>query len=116
MCEVISIFRVDLQAINASSGRSLRTEFRIPTEDLTRRFDYDLKFGLMLKDARIAVDGLAACQEDRRNTSVLPAVRQMLEHSVHAQGYDVEEAPEPEIATRTYVRQVVLQIKCFKRK
>ena len=81
---------VALQAINASSGRSLQTEVRIPTEVLTRRFDYGFKLGLMLKDVRIAVDGLAACQEDRRGNSILPAVKQMLEQSVHAQGYDVD--------------------------
>jgi 3-hydroxyisobutyrate dehydrogenase len=81
---------VALQAINASSGRSLQTEVRIPTEVLTRRFDYGFKLGLMLKDVRIAVDGLAACQEDRRGNSILPAVRKVLEESVNAQGYDVD--------------------------
>ena len=81
---------VALQAINASSGRSLQTEVRIPTEVLTRRFDYGFKLGLMLKDVRIAVDGLAACQEDRRGNSILPAVKKMLEESVNAQGYDVD--------------------------
>jgi 3-hydroxyisobutyrate dehydrogenase len=81
---------VALQAINASSGRSLQTEVRIPTQVLTRRFDYGFKLGLMLKDVRIAVDGLAACQEDRRSNSILPAVRKVLEESVNAQGYDVD--------------------------
>jgi len=81
---------VALQAINASFGRSLQTEVRIPTEVLTRRFDYGFKLGLMLKDVRIAVDGLAACQEDCRHTSILPVVKQMLEQSVNAQGYDVD--------------------------
>ena len=81
---------VALQAINASSGRSLQTEVRIPTEVLTRRFDYGFKLGLMLKDVRIAVDGLAAYQEDRRSNSILPAVRKVLEESVNAQGYDVD--------------------------
>ena len=81
---------VALQAINASSGRSLQTEVRIPTEVLTRRFDYGFKLGLMLKDVRIAVDGLAACQEDRRGNSILTAVKKMLEQSVTAQGYDVD--------------------------
>ena len=81
---------VALQAINASSGRSLQTEVRIPTQVLTRRFDYGFKLGLMLKDVRIAVDGLAAYQEDRRSNSILPAVRKVLEESVNAQGYDVD--------------------------
>jgi 3-hydroxyisobutyrate dehydrogenase len=81
---------VALQAINASSGRSLQTEVRIPTEVLTRRFDYGFKLGLMLKDVRIAVDGLAACHEDRRSKSVLPAVKKLLEESVRTQGYDVD--------------------------
>ena len=81
---------VALQAINDSSGRSLQTEVRIPTEVLTRRFDYGFKLGLMLKDVRITVDGLAACQEDRRGNSILHAVKQTLEQSVTAQGYDVD--------------------------
>ena len=81
---------VALQAINASSGRSLQTEVRIPTEVLTRRFDYGFKLGLMLKDVRIAVDGLAAYQEDRRSNSILSAVKKVLEESVNAQGYDVD--------------------------
>ena len=40
---------VALDAINASSGRSLQTEVRIPTEVLTRKFDYGFKLGLMLR-------------------------------------------------------------------
>jgi 3-hydroxyisobutyrate dehydrogenase len=41
---------IALQAINVSSGRSLQTEVRIPTEVLTRRFNYGFKLNLMRKD------------------------------------------------------------------
>ena len=57
---LLSLVRVNisaedaLSAINASSGRSLQTEVRIPTEVLTRKFSYGFKVGLMLKDVRIA--------------------------------------------------------------
>ena len=42
-----------LAAINSSSGRSLQTEVRIPTEVLTRRFAYGFKLDLMKKDVGI---------------------------------------------------------------
>jgi 3-hydroxyisobutyrate dehydrogenase len=55
---LFSVGRVDparaLAAINASSGRSLMTEERIPDEVLSRRFQYGFKLGLMLKDVDIA--------------------------------------------------------------
>lgn len=37
---------VALQAINNSSGRSLQTEVRIPTEIITRKFNYGFKLNL----------------------------------------------------------------------
>lgn len=39
-----------LAVINASSGRSLQTQVRIPEEVLSRRFGYGFKLGLMRKD------------------------------------------------------------------
>jgi 3-hydroxyisobutyrate dehydrogenase len=39
-----------LSAINASSGRSLQTEVRIPKEVMTRQFNYGFKLNLMRKD------------------------------------------------------------------
>jgi 3-hydroxyisobutyrate dehydrogenase len=51
-----------LRAINASSGRSLQTEVRIPSEVLTRKFNYGFKLNLMRKDIfqneEILKDGL----------------------------------------------------------
>ena len=80
---------VALNAINASSGRSLQTEIRIPDEILTRTFDYGFKLGLMLKDVRIAVDGmLADCSSDEY--SIFPAVKTILEKSVAEQGYEAD--------------------------
>lgn len=39
-----------LQVINTSSGRSLQTEVRIPSEIMTRKFNYGFKLNLMRKD------------------------------------------------------------------
>ena len=39
-----------LSAINASSGRSRQTELHIPTQVMTRQFDYGFKLNLMRKD------------------------------------------------------------------
>tara|TARA_B110000003_G_C16635082_1_gene528084 strand:+ start:300 stop:1238 length:939 start_codon:yes stop_codon:yes gene_type:complete len=83
---------VALDAINASSGRSLQTEVRIPTEVLTRNFDYGFKLGLMLKDVRIAVDGMSARHEsgDDTSTFMLPVVKYVMEKAVNDQGYDAD--------------------------
>lgn len=85
---------VALNAINASSGRSLQTEVRIPTEVLTRRFDYGFKLGLMLKDVRIAVDGLTACSSTGEScnefAALLPMVKNVMEKSVGDQGYEAD--------------------------
>lgn len=78
---------VALRAINASSGRSLQTEVRIPTEVLSGKFDYGFKLGLMLKDVRIAVDGLDSQHDE---SSLLPMVKNLLEKSVTEQGYDAD--------------------------
>lgn len=48
-----------LAVINASSGRSLQTQVRIPEEVLSRRFGYGFKLGLMRKDCEQASKVLA---------------------------------------------------------
>lgn len=47
-----------LEVINASPGRSLQTQVRLPEEALTRRFGYGFKLGLMKKDCDTAADFL----------------------------------------------------------
>ena len=81
---------IALNAINASSGRSLQTEVRLPEEVLSRKFDYGFKLGLMLKDVRIAVDGLLSAEESCREGSMLPLVKRLLEKSTDEQGYDAD--------------------------
>ncbi len=81
---------IALNAINASSGRSLQTEVRLPEEVLSRKFDYGFKLGLMLKDVRIAVDGLLSAEESCREDSILPLVKRLLEKSTDEQGYDAD--------------------------
>jgi 3-hydroxyisobutyrate dehydrogenase-like beta-hydroxyacid dehydrogenase len=81
---------IALNAINASSGRSLQTEVRLPEEVLSRQFDYGFKLGLMLKDVRIAVDGLLSAEESCREGSMLPLVKRLLEKSTDEQGYDAD--------------------------
>jgi len=86
---------VALEAINASSGRSLQTEVRIPTEVLTRKFDYGFKLGLMFKDVRIAVDSMTPRHEigesgDNACASILPVVKHVMEKAVVDQGYDAD--------------------------
>ena len=81
---------IALNAINASSGRSLQTEVRLPEEVLSRKFDYGFKLGLVLKDVRVAVDGLLSAEESCREGSVLPLVKRLLEKSTDEQGYDAD--------------------------
>ena len=49
-----------LRAINASSGRSLQTQVRLPEEVLSRRFQYNFALGLMKKDSLNAAKILRA--------------------------------------------------------
>ena len=81
---------IALNAINASSGRSLQTEVRLPEEVLSRKFDYGFKLGLMLKDVRTAVDGVLSAEESCRQGSILPLVKRLLEKSMDEQGYDAD--------------------------
>ena len=83
---------VALDAISASSGRSLQTEVRIPNEVLTQKFDYGFKLGLMLKDVGIAVDCLKTHQEtdDDTRTFMLPVVQNIMGNAVNDQGYDAD--------------------------
>lgn len=78
---------VALDAINASSGRSLQTEVRVPTEVLTRKFDYGFKLGLMLKDVNTAILGLGVPETD---TSLLRLTQNVLDASVNEHGGDVD--------------------------
>ena len=78
---------VALCAINASSGRSLQTEERIPKEVLSREFDYGFKLGLMYKDVRIAIENLGSSFDEN---SLLPLVKKMLKASVEEQGFDAD--------------------------
>ena len=78
---------VALCAINASSGRSLQTEERIPKEVLSREFDYGFKLGLMYKDVCIAVENLGSSFDEN---SLLPLVKNMLKASVEEQGFDAD--------------------------
>ena len=80
---------IALAAINASSGRSLQTEVRLPEEVLSRKFDYGFKLGLMLKDVRIAVDGLLSLSSGSED-SIFPVVKRLLEKSSIDEGYDAD--------------------------
>ena len=64
-----------LGAINASSGRSLQTQVRLPTEVLTGRFGYGFALDLMHKDVRTAM-GLAAAHYPA--AALLPAVEALV--------------------------------------
>ena len=83
---------VALSAINASSGRSLQTEVRIPTEVLTRKFDYGFKLGLMLKDVRIAVESLSPSDElcYENCLHILPVVKNVMKKAIDDQGYHAD--------------------------
>lgn len=60
-----------LAAINGSSGRSLQTQVRLPTEVLTGQFGYGFELGLMLKDVRNAT---AIAGAHFPQATLLPAV------------------------------------------
>lgn len=71
-----------LAAINGSSGRSLQTEERIPTEVLTREFAYGFPLGLMLKDVTIAVDSVCSTQANTEGDRFFPLVKNLLQRAV----------------------------------
>ena len=56
-----------LEAINHSSGRSLQTEVRLPTEVLTGQYKYGFDLQLMLKDVRQAKEFLKVQFEQEGN-------------------------------------------------
>lgn len=78
---------IALEAINASSGRSLQTEVRLPTEVLSRKFHYGFKMGLMLKDVNTAIQGLGM-QDD--GVSLIPRVKEILVMSTDKHGFDAD--------------------------
>ena len=63
---------------------------RLPEEVLSRKFDYGFKLGLMLKDVRIAADGLLSTDKSCREDSILSLVKRLLEKSTDEQGYDAD--------------------------
>ena len=62
---------------------------RLPEEVLSRKFDYGFKLGLMLKDVRIAVDGLLSLSNGSED-SIFPVVKRLLEKSSIDEGYDAD--------------------------
>jgi len=81
---------IALNAMNTSSGCSLKTEERLPEEVLSRKFDYGFKLGLMLKDVRTAVDDVLSAEESCHEGSILPLVKRLLEKYTDDQGYDAD--------------------------
>lgn len=63
---------IALNCINVSSGRSLQTEVRIPTEVLTHRYNYGFKLSLMAKDVLNAKTVLNDCKFYDTMQSVVP--------------------------------------------
>ena len=58
---------------------------------MSRKFDYGFKLGLMLKDVRIAVDGLLSISnESDGEDSIFPVVKRLLEKSSIEEGYDAD--------------------------
>ena len=74
---------IALAAINASSGRSLQTQVRLPVEVLSGNFDYGFQIGLMLKDVRNAT---ALSSKHHPNAALLPAIEKLLADAVESQG------------------------------
>lgn len=73
-----------LKVINASSGRSLQTTTRIPTNVLTRKFDYGFKLGLMHKDVSIAK---SMVDEFSPEAMILPRTAQLANDALEKFGY-----------------------------
>lgn len=69
-----------LQAINASSGRSLQTHERIPKEVLTRNFNYGFKLGLMAKDVETACESLKIPPDSMLHRTHTFLTRALFEH------------------------------------
>ena len=79
--------KVALDTINASSGRSLATQSRLPEEVLTRRFGYGFKLGLMRKDVANANNLL----DDVYPQAVLMrATRQLCNEAVRVYGFNAD--------------------------
>lgn len=69
---------VALSVINASSGRSLQTEVRLPLEVLTGRFGYGFKLPLMSKDCRIAK---SIAEAEFPNATILPQISRLVDEA-----------------------------------
>lgn len=66
---------IALSVINASSGRSLQTEARLPEDVLTGRFGYGFKLPLMAKDCRIAA---SIAEQQFPGATLLPEVSRLM--------------------------------------
>ena len=73
-----------LDAINSSSGRSLQTEVRIPTEVLSGNYGYGFSLGLMRKDVGQATAFLEAQGLELHGWS--KAITGVLDEAVAASG------------------------------
>ena len=76
-----------LDFINNSSGRSLISQVRVPTEVLTGRFGYGFALGLMLKDLGIANELCDSYYKDaalmRSSLALLTEARKLFAHHPH---------------------------------
>jgi len=79
--------KIALDVINASSGRSLQTEVRIPTNVLTRDFNYGFKLGLMVKDFGICKDLL---DNNFSSVSILKIANDTLLKGMSTEGEDAD--------------------------
>lgn len=83
-----------LSVINKSSGRSLQTEVRIPTEVVSGKFDYGFKIGLMLKDVRIALKVMSDDSVETDGSSTYPGyferTERFLSRAVEMYGHDAD--------------------------
>jgi len=78
---------IALDAINASSGRSLQTEVRLPNEVLTRRFAYGFDLGLMRKDVNI---GRGLLMERFPRSTLIQHVAPVVDQACEAQGFHAD--------------------------
>ncbi|CAD7961262.1 unnamed protein product [Amoebophrya sp. A25] len=90
-----------LACINASSGRSLQSEARVPEEVLSRRFGYGFDLLLMQKDCSAARELLTLRDEE---TSLLPRVARLLDDAASFYGKECEAArKDGDIVDYTYI-------------
>jgi len=76
-----------LEVINASSGRSLQTQVRIPEEVITRRFAYGFKLQLMQKDCDCAAQFL---KQHFPCAQIIHSAVQVVRDAAESQGGDAD--------------------------